>query len=398
MQGMAKLPADTKVTRYVSSPNFSLTRSTDGASYVSGETEPYQQYWLERREQLLFALLGTGNGMSQDDVVDALLRLEPAQDPTFERASIIDSIEQMFTAGILINPEAELSRYDRAIARDYLDHRPFPPEIAKQIVKLADIGPHNPVLDLAAGPGSLALELARHSDQVRTIELSRGFVEASMQEAERLGLKLDAMHESANRLQFHDGLYRAITVSQALHWLDDIAIVKGVIKCLDPGGSFFVVHAALTLPDAHPLAFLLGDSTPLGDKTSIAFAEEVRPLFRRLALLFSALDTGNVARHDPAHARYDLAPINPAGLSLFRQNRMIDAGFARAFLTDSHIANLGVDRETFWRDLEGRIDAAAPQELLGTQEFALLHFQRGAEGVNIDAWQPPQMEILPSPA
>lgn len=383
--------------RLVTSPNFALTHAADGACYAAGETEPYPQFWLDRREQMLFALFGQRGGMSARSAENALLRMKLPRDTGAERRRIATAIAGMREAGLLIAPDGELSRYDRTMARDYLDHRPFPAAIARRIEALARIGAETPVLDLAAGPGSLALELAQTSRHVRMIELSRGFVAAAEGEAIARGVSLDALCESANRLPQHDGSYGAITVSQALHWLDDVAVAKGVIKCLAEGGSFFVVHAALTLPDAHPLAHLLGDRTPLGDKQKASFAEEVRPLFRRLELLFAALGSADVARHDPAHARTGLAPISPAGISLFRQQRPIDLGFARAFLSDSHIAELGVEREAFWSDLAARCAAAPADAMLGRQDFALLHFQRGASGFRLEGWRGETCEELAYP-
>ncbi len=383
--------------RLVTSPNFALTHAADGTCYAAGETEPYPQFWLDRREQMLFALFGQRGGMSARAAENALLRMTPRRDPGAERRRIAAAIAGMAEAGVLIAPDGELSRYDRTMARDYLDYRPFPAPIARRIEALAGICAETPVLDLAAGPGSLALELARTSQRVRMIELSRGFVAAAETEALARGVQLDAICESANRLPLHDGSYGAITISQALHWLDDVAVTKGVIKCLAEGGSFFVVHAALTLPDAHPLAHLLGDRTPLGDKQRVPFAEEVRGLFRRLELLFAALGDAHVARHDPEHARAGLAAIAPAGISLFRQERPIDLGFARAFLSDSHIAGLGVERDTFWSDLAARCAGAPAEAMLGQQDFALLHFQRGAQGFRLEDWRTDAHEEIAYP-
>lgn len=385
------------VARLVTSPNFALTHAADGACYAAGETEPYPQFWLDRREQMLFALFGQRGGMSARAAENALLRMTPRRDATSERRRIAAAIAGMAGAGLLIPPDGELSRYDRTMARDYLDHRPFPAPLARRIEALAGIGVDTPVLDLAAGPGSLALELAQTSQRVRMIELSRGFVAAAEEEAAARGVRLDAICESANRLPQHDGIYGAITISQALHWLDDVAVVKGVIKCLAEGGSFFVVHAALTLPDAHPLAHLLGDRTLLGDKQKVPFAAEVRVLFRRLELLFAALGDAQVARHDPDHARTGLAAIGPAGIDLFRQRRPIDLGFARAFLTDSHIAGLGVERPAFWSHLAARCAGASAEAMLGRQDFALLHFRRGAADFRLADWRGDTGEELAFP-
>ena len=363
------------------SPNFALSFSAEGECYVAGECEPYAQYWLTERERLAFALFGKRGGLAVDRGIETLAALDKGT--VAARQQIAGTLRDMHAAGVLIDPAAELSRYDRAMARDYLDHRAFPRAIAELIAREAGIDRETPVLDLAAGPGNLALELARCSDRVTMMELSRGFVTAARDEAATRGLKLDTINENCNRLVQHDRRYRAITISQALHWLDDIAVAKGVARCLDEHGSFFVVHAALSLPDVHPLSYLLGRNTPLGDKDNQSIGEEAAALFGRLQLLFAALDTSAVARHDPGHVRHGMTPIGGHAISLFRQDREIGAGFARAFLSDSHIAALGMEREQFWADIDARCAAATPAELIGTQEFALLHFCRGAVGVDV---------------
>lgn len=378
-----------KAEKLVASPNYSLALAADGASFVMGEVEPYAQFWLSERERLLFALFARKGGLGVEAAVAAMLALKADAEPGAERRRIERAIAGMRDAGVLIAPGGELSRYGKAMAHDYLMHRPFPAAIAAQIVQNGGIGPESQVLDLAAGPGSLALELARHTPHVAIMELSRGFCTEAKAEAARRGLALAAINESCNRLPQLAGCYNAITISQALHWLDDIAVCKGVCRTLAAGGSFFVVHAMLSLPGSHPLSYILGDRTPLGDRNLAPFAEQVRPLYRRLGLLFEALDAPDVDRHDPLHARTGQARIAGQGISLYRQQRPIDEGFARAFLSDSHIAALGVDREAFWQDLRARCAAAAPADLIGTQDWAVLHFRRGAEGFSAADWQPP---------
>jgi SAM-dependent methyltransferase len=376
------------------SPNFALSQSTDGRSFVIGEVEPYPQYWLSERERLLFALCGKRGGMDMEAASEAMLRLSDAEDTEAERKRIARTIAGMREAEVLIEPAAELSRYGKEMAGDYLEHRPFPAAVAAQIAQLSGLTDQSHVLDLAAGPGSLALELARLTPHVTAMELSRGFVAAAKAEAKRRGLELATINESCNRLAQLDDSFDCITISQAIHWLDDVMLVKGVCRNLSAGGSFFVIHGALTLQPAHPLSYIIGDSTPLGDKPKAPFAEEVRALYARLALLFDALDAPDVARHDPGHARERGGRIAGSGIELFRQQRPVDQGFARAFLSDSHISSLGQDRDAFWRDLERRCDAASSELRIGTQEFAVLQFSRNGARLDAANWLPaPPTEI-----
>jgi len=370
------------------SPNFSLNLSPDGRAFVAGSVEPYSQFWLSERERLLFALFGGRSGMTETDAIAALVTIQGQSSDTREIARIRSAIAGMHAAGVLVAREGELSRYGKTMARDYLIHRPFPQQLAKEIVSAGTIDSSSRILDLASGPGSLALELAHTSPHVSMMELSRGFTAAARNEAKKRGLVLNAINENCNRLAQHDGIYDVITISQAIHWLDDIALCKGVCRSLAANGSFFVVHGALSLKDTHPLSYILGDKTPLGDKQNSVFADDVRPLLRRLALLFEALDTPDVARHDPEHARAGLDPIVGESARLYRQVRPVDEGFARAFLSDRHIEALNVDPEDFWNDLKARCAAASPGDILGVQDWALLQFKRGGHGIDSAQWKP----------
>jgi SAM-dependent methyltransferase len=374
--------------RLRTSPNFALSHAADGRSFAIGETEPYPQYWLTRQERLLFALFGARGGMTIDGAVEALAALAESPLATSARARIARTIATMREAGLLIAPDGELSRYGRSMARHYLDHRPFPATIATRIAELGQIGGESRVLDLAAGPGSLALELATRTPHVAMMELSRGFVAAARDEAKRRSLLLTTIHESCNRLVQVDDSFDVMTISQAIHWLDDVALVKGICRNLAAGGSFFVIHASLTLPPGHPLDYILGDRTPLGDKAEGSFAEQVRRLYHRLATLFEALDSPDVARHDPGHARQRGGAIVGTRIELFDQQRPIGEGFARAFLSDAHIAALDQSPRGFWADLKRRCDPAGAAALTGSQSFALLHFKRGAQKLASADWMP----------
>lgn len=388
----------TKMPRKLAaSPNFALCHGADGSPFALGEVEPYAQFWLNERERMLLALFGRKGGLMVERAITALLAMRTVGNPVAERRRIERAIAEMTAAGVLCEPAAELSRYGKEMARDYLEHRPFPTAIAASIAAQCGLGEHSRALDLASGPGSLALALAGRTPHVTIMELSRGFVAAATEEATRRGLMLEAINESCNRLAQHDGTYDLVTISQALHWLDDIAVCKGVCRVLAEDGSFVVIHAAMNLPQDHPLSWILGDTTPLGNKAPVPFAQSARALFRRLSLLFAALDAPHVERHDPQHARAGRAPIVGAGIALYHQPRPMGAGFARAFLSDFHITTAGVDPQQVWNRIEADCGAAMAEQLLGSMDWAVLHFRRGATGLDVESWEPETPQAIAYP-
>jgi 2-polyprenyl-3-methyl-5-hydroxy-6-metoxy-1,4-benzoquinol methylase len=396
--------------RLRASPNYVLAFCQDGKPYVAQETEPYLQYWLSQRYRILLSLFSGPRGATGAQAVDAYFRLAATEPQEAERKRLLKAVADMRQAGVLIGTRDDVSRYDARMAQDYLEHRPFPGELTRLLVREAGIGPETRVLDLAGGPGSLALQLAQVSQHVGLMELSRGFVQAARAAASARGLELDAIHESANRLMYSDAEYDVVTLSQAIHWLDDVLVCRGITRTLAPGGSFFVIQATMDLPDAHPLAFLFGRDSILGKKDPQPFPQQVQALARRLSLLFEALDAPDVQRHDPTQrfAGEEGAPpprVVPARVSFFRQQRPFDLGYARAFLSDEHIRPTGQTPEQFWADVEARCAAATPQQLEGHFDWAVLQFRRGGEpGIPADfgecavqalGWEPAPAEKRP---
>lgn len=383
--------------RLTASPNFALGYAADGSPFVTGEVEPYSQYWLSVREHMLLAMFGQKGGMQVERAIKQMLVLRPKAQPAAERRRLERDIAEMVEAGVLIEPSGELSRYGKAMARDYLDHRPFPLQLVDHIAATSGLAPQSRVLDLASGPGSLALALARRTPHVTIMELSRGFVSAAAEEADRLGLALETINESCNRLDQHDGQFDVVTVSQALHWLDDIAVCKGVCRVLAEGGSFFVIHASMNLPDDHPLAWILGDRTPLGDKAPTPFAQVAGHLYRRLSLLFAALDASHVERHGARHVQAGLPPVQGDGMALFNQSRPIGEGFARAFLSDAHIASTGLAPEKVWSRIAADCRGVDETGLQGSMDWAVLHFRRGACGFELELQEPDAVRTIAYP-
>ena len=179
------------------------------------------------------------------------------------------TIAGMREAGVLEAEGEDTSRYSARMAADYLRFRPFPATLTADIVAWSGIATDSAVLDLAGGPGDLAVQLAHSSRQVNLMELSKGFLSAARALAKRQGVPLATIHDSCNRLVQRDDRFDLITVAQALHWLDDVQVCRGVCRALKPGGSFMVVVGSMSVPDKHPLAHVLGDQSILGHKQTL---------------------------------------------------------------------------------------------------------------------------------
>src|SRR5262249_23311617 len=158
---------------------------------------------------------------------DAYHRLTGTNATEASHQALTRAIGDMRESGVLIGARDDTSRYDFAIAADYVKYRPFPKSISDRIIAAGGIRAESGVLDLAGGPGDLALAMARASNDVSLMELSAGFLKAAAERASGEGLRLTTLHDSCNRLMHLGGSYDVITVSQALHWLDDVQVSRG---------------------------------------------------------------------------------------------------------------------------------------------------------------------------
>lgn len=374
--------------RLRASPSFALTFTLDGRPYIAKDTEPYIQYWLNERYRVLLSMFSSRGGATVDAAIENYLRLTRSKRNTEERKRLTRAIDDMRSAGVLVGTRDDTSRYTSAIVDAYIAHRPFPAELSELIIRNAPVHSETEVLDLAGGPGDLALALARASNRVSMMDLSRGFVRAAARRAKQVGLHLNTLHDSCNRLVFRDDEFDVVTISQALHWMDDVMVCRGLCRCLKPSGSFFVIHGGFEVEDHHPLAYLFGNQSILGHRVQQSFGVQAQALLKRLTLLFDALDAPDVHRVDTAHQWRDAnhatpARIVPKDARVFKQIRPMDPGFARAFLTPQHIESTGQSPQAFWKDLESRCANVRPRQLLGTYHWALLHFRRDGTAVKI---------------
>jgi ubiquinone/menaquinone biosynthesis C-methylase UbiE len=373
--------------RLRASPSFALGFAFDGRAYVAKDTEPYVQYWLTERYRVLYSMFAGRRGATVGDAVDGFVRFTSGAGSAADRRRLVLAIDDMQSCGVLVSDEEDTSRYNADIVDHYLTHRPFPRALASFLVERAALNERSTVLDLAGGPGDLALQLAATTRQVSLMDLSKGFLRSARTRARKRGLPLHVVHDSANRLVHRDDAYDVITISQALHWLDDVQVCRGICRVLQPGGSFFVIQSSLALDDDHPLAPLIGSKSIFGHKDAQPFAKQIEALARRLTLLFDALDAPDVHRIDPGQrwsaSDADAARIVPAGATLFRQRRSFGLGFVRAFLTPQHIESIGLEPGAFWSDWEQRVAPTRSDELIGIHDWAVLQFRRGGERMEI---------------
>ncbi|MBL9164759.1 MAG: class I SAM-dependent methyltransferase [Planctomycetaceae bacterium] len=151
------------------------------------------------------------------------------------------------------------TRYDSTMAPYYVKYRKIPEPIVEWVVRAGQITPGSRVLDLAAGTGNLANQLARVSRRVTGVEVSKSFIAAARASATELGVRTEYVQGDANQFEIGGEPYDCVTLCQAFHWLQPAAVIRCIHRALDENGLLFVIDSNVRLPVSHPLRELFSD-------------------------------------------------------------------------------------------------------------------------------------------
>jgi ubiquinone/menaquinone biosynthesis C-methylase UbiE len=93
------------------------------------------------------------------------------------------------------------------------------------------------VLEVAPGPGSLAIELAKRGLMVAGLDISRSFVRMASERAEGAGVAVDFRHGDAAHMPFEDESFD-LTVCHAAfkNFTDPVGALREMHRVLVPGG------------------------------------------------------------------------------------------------------------------------------------------------------------------
>jgi ubiquinone/menaquinone biosynthesis C-methylase UbiE len=100
------------------------------------------------------------------------------------------------------------------------------------------VRPGAQVLEVAPGPGYLAIELARRGYAVTALDISRSFVRITRENAVRAGVVVDIRHGNASQMPFADRAFDFIVCMAAFkNFTDPIGAINEMHRVLKPGGQ-----------------------------------------------------------------------------------------------------------------------------------------------------------------
>jgi SAM-dependent methyltransferase len=123
-------------------------------------------------------------------------------------------------------------------AEYYLRYRlPYPAAMLGDLRQRAGVTGRGRLLDLACGPGRIALDLAPRFAEVWALDLEPEMVAVARAEAERRGLaNLRWLVGRAEDLAAPAGAFELITIGEAFHRLDQPLVARRCLEWLAPGG------------------------------------------------------------------------------------------------------------------------------------------------------------------
>jgi len=121
---------------------------------------------------------------------------------------------------------------------------------ARAVAERVPPGAH--VLEVAPGPGYLAIQIAKSGRRVTALDISRSFVALTRDNAARAGVDVDARHGNASDMPFADASFDFVVCMAAFkNFTDPIGALNEIHRVLKPGGqaSIFDLRREATLDD-----------------------------------------------------------------------------------------------------------------------------------------------------
>jgi ubiquinone/menaquinone biosynthesis C-methylase UbiE len=140
------------------------------------------------------------------------------------------------------------------MAADYVRYRlPYPRALLDAFMAEARL-PANPrLLDLACGPGRVALPIADRFAEVWAVDQEPEMVEAGRREAARLGItNVSWLIGRAEDLEAPAGGFDLVTIGEAFHRLDRPRIARLALGWLKPGGALVTLGFGIPEEGAAP--------------------------------------------------------------------------------------------------------------------------------------------------
>jgi ubiquinone/menaquinone biosynthesis C-methylase UbiE len=122
----------------------------------------------------------------------------------------------------------------------------YPDTLIDRIAAHAGLSRGDPVMDLGAGPGLLAIPFARAGMAVTAVDPEPDMLSELRAAASEAQIAVDILEGSSFDMPRGIGPFRLVTIGRAFHWMDRSAALQMLDRLVLPGGTIAFVH------DDHP--------------------------------------------------------------------------------------------------------------------------------------------------
>ena len=122
----------------------------------------------------------------------------------------------------------------------------YPDRLIARVAALAGLAAGDPVLDLGAGTGMLAVGFARLGMAVIAMDPEPDMLAACEERARTAGVTVALRQGSSYDLSPDIGAFKLVTMGRSFHWMDRAATLAMLDRIVTPDGGVALFH------DAHP--------------------------------------------------------------------------------------------------------------------------------------------------
>jgi len=159
-----------------------------------------------------------------------------------------------------VKPDFPLDAF-AGTATYYLRYRvPYPEALLLDLVERTGVTGEGRLLDLACGPGRVALALVSLFREVWAIDLEPEMIEVGQKEATQRGMNnVKWMVGKAEELQAAPASFELITIGEAFHRLDQQLVAKEALEWLQPGGCLVSLGSYGVMDGKEPWQRIVAD-------------------------------------------------------------------------------------------------------------------------------------------
>ncbi|HEX4027900.1 MAG TPA: class I SAM-dependent methyltransferase [Rhizomicrobium sp.] len=221
----------------------------------------------------------------------------------------------------------------------------YPDRLIARVAALAGLMPGDPVLDLGAGTGMLAVGFARLGMAVTAMDPEPDMLAVCAEMARAAGVTVTLRQGGSYDLTPGMGPFRLVTMGRSFHWMDRAATLRMLERIVTSNGGVALFH------DAHP---------PVPENSWFKVMRDVQDRFGRGEEAQIKERRGGHSRYEPFLLASQFTQLD--GLSVtIRQTLTIDELVGRAFsMSTCSREKLGDRAEAFAAALSAALRELSP--------------------------------------